>query len=266
MNVFRQELKMIWKVALVWMLVLCGLVLMYIAIYPTFSSDAEATRKILKQIPAAAKAALNLDVDTMLSFLGFFAFTFTNFTLAAGIHAMHVGISMLSREPRSKTTDFLLTKPRGRTSIYLQKFFAGLTVILVTWVVVVAASFGFAKAFGAGNFDLQRFAMLMLALLMIQLWFYAFGLCMSQVLKHVKATIPTTLATVFGFFIVGMLGAILNEPNLRYVSPLKFFDFVGIASGKGYELSFVLTAVISMLVAGIISYIIYTKRDIKAAA
>jgi ABC-2 type transport system permease protein len=106
----------------------------------------------------------------------------------------------------------------------------------------------------------------MCAMLIIQLWFYVFGLAISQIMRRIKSTMPTTLAAVFGFFAVGMLGAILNEQSLRYVSPFRFFDFVGIASGKGYEVPLVVTACLSMIAAWVLSYVIYTKRDIKAVA
>lgn len=265
MNVFLRELKMMRTSWVIWILALCGVLLMYIALYPTFSSDAEATKKIFENVPPAIRAALKIDVDTMLSFLGFFAFTFTNITLMAAIHAMHTGVSILSRESRSKTTDFLLSKPRSRTGIFIQKYCAGLLVVLVTWAVMTAAAFGLAKAFGAGDFDIGRFGLLMLALGIIQLWFFVCGMFVAQIMRRLKSTIPVTLAVVFGFFMVGMLGAILGDEKLRYLSPFKFFDFVDIAAGKGYEPVYGIIAAVSVVVMFVVTYILYVKRDIKAA-
>jgi len=265
MNVFRHELKMLRVSTLLWIIALCGIVLMYIALYPTFSSDAEATTKIFENIPPAIKAALKIDVSAMLSFLGFFAFTFTNITLFAGIHAMHTGVSIMSREQRSKTTDFLLSKPRSRTSVFFQKYTAGFLSIFATWVAVTATAFGLAKAFGAGDFSLRNFGFLMLALLIVQLWFFACGAFMAGILRRIKSTIPVTLAVTFGFFMVGMLGAILGDKWLRYLSPFKFFDSVDIAAGKGYELVYVVIAVVSFAVMLVITYAMYTKKDVKAA-
>ena len=265
MNVFRQELKMLRVGALLWILVLVGIVLMYVALYPTFSSDAELTRKMFANLPPAVKAALKIDVDAMLSFLGFFAFTFTNLTLFAGIHAMHTGVSILSREQRSKTTDFLLSKPRSRSSVFFQKYAAGLLTIVVTWIVVTVAAFGLGKAFGAGDFSLESFGLLMLALLMVQLWFFVCGTFVAGLLRRIKSTIPVTLAVTFGFFMVGMLGAILGDAWLRYLSPFKFFDYVDIAAGKGYELVYVIIAAVSIAAMLVLTYVLYTKKDVRAA-
>lgn len=265
MNIFRRELTMMRTGWVLWTAALCGVLLMYIALYPTFSSDAEVTKKIFENVPPAIRAALKIDVDTMLSFLGFFAFTFTNITLMAAIFAMHTGVSILSRESRSKTTDFLLTKPRSRTGIFVQKYSAGLLVILITWGVMTATAFGLAKAFGAGDFSSGRFGLLMLALLIIQLWFFGCGMFAAQVVRRVKSTIPVTLAVVFGFFMVGMLGAILGDEKLRYLSPFEFFDYVDIAAGKGYEPIFSIVAVVSFVIMLAVTYMLYVKRDVKAA-
>lgn len=265
MNVFRRELAMMRTSWIAWIVALCGVLLMYIALYPTFSSDAEVTKKLFENVPPAIRAALKIDVDTLLSFLGFFAFTFTNTTLIASLFAMHTGVSILSRESRNKTTDFLLTKPQSRTNIFMQKCGAGLLVVFVTWGVMTVAAFGLAKTFGAGDFSLGRFCLLMLTLLIVQMWFFACGVFTSQVMRRVKSTIPVTLAVVFGFFIVGMLGAILGDEKLRYLSPFQFFDYVKIAAGKGYEPVFSLIAAVSIVVMLVFTYRLYVTRDVKAA-
>lgn len=266
MNILRQEVKMMRTGSLIWFGVLGALALMYIGLYPTFSSDAAQTRELFSHVPPAFKAAFNLDVDTLLSFLGFFAFTFTNLTLAAGIYAMHTGVSVMSREQRSKTTDFLLTKPRSRTNVFVQKYLAGLGAVVLVWAGFFAVSFVLAKAFGGGDFGLDRFSMLLVALLIIEVWLYTFGVFLTQVMKRLRSTVPVTLAATFGFFMVGMLGAIINEPKLSYFSPFKFFDFVAIASGKGYDAVYLLVAFVSMFVAGGVAYLLYVKRDEKAVA
>lgn len=266
MNVFWQELKMMRTGTIIWALALCGMLLMYIGLYPTFSNDAAATQKIFASLPPAIKAALNLDVDALLSFLGFFAFTFTNITLIASIHAMHTGVSIASRESRSKTTDFLLSKPRSRTGIFVQKYLAGVSVIIAVWIVMTAAAFGLAKVFGAGDFSVRHFGLLLLTLLITQLWFFTCGIFVAGLLPRLKSTIPTTLAVVFGFFMIGMLEALLNDQNLRYVSPFKFFNYFDIVSGKGYELPYLIVAGVSAVVMLTVAYLLYKKRDTRAVA
>lgn len=266
MNVLWRELKMLRTGTILWVVALSGIVLMYISLYPTFSNDAELTRKLFDTFPPAFKAAFGINIEAMLSFLGFFAFTFTNLTLFASIHAMHTGVSILSRESRSKTTDFLFSKPRSRTSLFVQKYIAGVVVVLMTWAAITLAAFGFAKLFGAGAFDVGRFAQLMGALLMLQLWFFTCGVFTAQLRPKLKSTIPTTLAVTFGFFMLSMLGAILGDEKLRYISPFKFFDYMKIVSEGGYEAVYVCIAAGSLVVMLVTTYVLYIKRDTKAVA
>lgn len=220
---------------------------------------------MFESLPAQVKSALGINVDIMLSFLGFFAFTFTNITLAAAIYAAYSGVMQLSREPRAKVTDFLLTKPRTRSSLFRQKLTAGLGTLTVVWVVFTVTSFVFAKLFGAGDFSLQNFIILMLALYVVMMWFFSCGLFISQIVRRVKAPLSITLAVVFGFFLVGMVGAIMDEPKVRYLSPFRFFDYVSIVAGNAVELRYMVLSLVTILVMVASSYFIYTKRDVAAA-
>lgn len=249
---------------IVWLSILCLLALMYIALYPTFAADAEATKKIFDEMPAAFRTAMNIDVNTMLSFLGFFAFTFTNISLAAGLYGMFVGVSLLSREQRSKTTDFLLSKPRSRSNVFVQKILAGFCTITAVWLAFTAFSFLLAKIFHAGDFDIARFLGLMSALYAVIVWFFACGLLVSQVKKRIKSPLPVTFGVGFGLFVVGIVGAILQEDKIRYISPFRYFDYVDIAAGKGVEMKFVVIALVTIIISALVAYRIYTKKDVAA--
>lgn len=266
MNILRRELAMLRSSTLLWMLALSGVVLMYLSIYPTFARDADLTKRLFDAFPPAFRDAFSIDVNTLLSFLGFFAFTFTNITLIASIHAAYAGVTLLSRESRSKTTDFLFSKPRSRASIFVQKVLAGLLVILLVWLVLVGVSFGLARAFGAGEFSLRDYLLLMVALLVVQLWFYVAGLFMTQLLPRLKSTIPATLAVTFGFFMVSMLAAILGDERFRYFSPFRFFNYVDIAAGRGYEPVYLIIAGVSACIMLGATYVLYTRRDTRAVA
>lgn len=250
---------------IIWVIVICGLGTMYMAVYPAFSNDADAVRKIFSNVPPSVRSGLGLDIEALLSFLGFFAFTFLNITLAAGIHAMLTGLGIFSREQRSKTTDFLLSKPRTRTNLFIQKFLAGLVTILGIWVIFSVVMFVLTRLFGAGDFSLKRFAGILFGMLAVQLWLYVFGIFVSQLMKRMKTTVPTALAVVFGFFLVGVVGAILNEPKARYFSPFKFFDYVGMAAGKSYEPVYIIIAASTTVLFGTLAYMLYRKRDIRSA-
>lgn len=264
MNVFRQEVAFARTLSIVWAFVLIGLSLMYAAIYPTFAHDASAMRDVFAHIPEQVRAVLSIDVNAMLTFLGFFAITFTNLSLFGSIYAMYTGLSIFSREARNKTTDFLLTKPRTRSSIFIEKFLAGFTLVVIVWIVLTVVTFALAKIFGAGDFSVTRYFMMMAGLLMTQVWFYAAGIATSQLVGKVKAVISPTLTVTFGFFMVGVVGSIVGVHALRYLSPFKYVDYVQLATGHQYAASYLIAGAVGVVAFVIISWRRYVQRNERA--
>ncbi len=265
MNVYRQELRLEWRSMFAWIGVLALVTLLFLSIFPSFSHDIEASRKLLEGLPPQLRDAFGLSLNTFFSFLGFYAYVFTYIGLAGAVQAMNLGLGILSREARSKTTDFLLTKPVARRTIFMQKLLAALTVLLVTNTVLVAVTLLLARLFGAGEFSLRTFGILALAFLIVQLIFLALGLLVSQLMR-VKSIITISLAIVFGFFAVGMVQAMTGDEALRYVSPFKFFDHMKIVTDKTFETPFVWLSV-AIVIGGIAAaYSIYRHRDVRNAA
>jgi ABC-2 type transport system permease protein len=63
-----------------------------------------------------------------------------------------------------------------------------------------------------------------------------------------------------------MLDSIIGAENARYLTPFKYFDVGYIAAHTGYELRFILTEAVVVVVCIVASYVIYTRKDIQAPA
>ena len=121
MNVFKFELRSLRIMLLLWALAFVALITIYISVYPSFSKDAAATQQLFATLPFAVHAALGMNVETLFSFLGFLGNVFTVILLASAMFGASLGLGLFSREGRARTTDFLLTKPRRRSSIFFAK-------------------------------------------------------------------------------------------------------------------------------------------------
>jgi ABC-2 type transport system permease protein len=266
MNVFLHELRMSRGFMLTWFVAFIGLSLMYISLYPAFAHDATATKEMLENLPEAVRSVFSLDFTTILSFLGFYAFILVEYSLFAAFFAMYIGLSIPSRESRSKTTDFLLTKPRSRTSLFFQKMLAGLFVVVCGWGVMTVSTLVFTRLFNVESFDMTNFMNIQGALLILLLWFYAAGLLVSQLVRRIKSVVALTFGIVFGLFAIGMVQGLIGDEKLRYFSPFRYFNFADLASGQGFEPQFLIVALASLLVAVIVSGVLYIRRDVRAVA
>jgi ABC-2 type transport system permease protein len=232
--------------------------------FPAFSSDAAEFKKILEGYPEALRKAIGLSIDSLTSFLGFYSFTFLYIMLCGAMQAMNLGTSIISKEVREKTADFLLTKPVTRTKIMTSKLLAALASLVITNIVYLIAVNIMSSIVNTEEYSTKIFFMLSITLFFLQLIFLALGIIISVVMPKIKSVLPISLSTVFGLFFIGAIGATSGDEALRYISPFKYFDTAYIIKNSSYEASFIITGIVFIILAISASYLIYSKKDVHA--
>ncbi|HEX2927465.1 MAG TPA: ABC transporter permease subunit [Ruminiclostridium sp.] len=267
MNMYLHELKSMRKTAIIWAVSLIALSALFLCIYPSMAGDAEEFKKLLANYPPAVRAMLGINLDYITSLLGFYSMVFSFITLCGAIQGMNMGISILSKESRERTADFLLVKPVSRKSIVTAKLLAAFTAILATNVVFYAVTLLIANAVKTDDFSGKLFFMINLTVFFIEIIFMAIGMVVSVFFKKLKSVLPVSLGVVFGFYMIGaLISTGKNDDAARYISPFKYFDITYIIKNAGYEVSYLITGAIIVAAAIIASYVIYIKKDIHAVS
>lgn len=264
MNMVLHELRSYRKSTLIWMCTLVALVVLLLSMFPTFAKDAEQFKSMLRTMPEAVLKAVGVQIETITSILGFYAYVFMYISLCGAIQAMNLGTSILSKEIREKTADFLLTKPVTRTAVVSAKLLAAFISLLITNLVYLAAAVIMALVVKNGDFEMSKLVLISVTLLFIQLIFLALGFFVSVLVLKIKSVLPISLGTVFAFFIIGMLGATSGDEVIRYFTPFKYFDPAYIMQHASYERSFLWLGLGIVVAAIVMSYVVYRKRDIHA--
>jgi len=263
MNIFLHELRANRKTTLIWALSLAFVVVFFLSLFPSFAHNADDVKKILMNYPETLRKAIGLSIDTITSLPGFYSYCFLYITLTGAIQAMNLGASIISKEIREKTADFLLTKPVSRPKIMTAKLLAALTSLVITNVIYLVVANIMAKIISPG-YDSKIFILISLSLFFVQLIFLAMGILASVIFQKMKSVLTVSLSTVFGFFIVNMLASTTNTKDLRYITPFSFFDPAYITQHSSYESVFLYIEAVFIIVAIFASYIIYTTKDIDA--
>ncbi|MEP7204997.1 MAG: ABC transporter permease subunit [Candidatus Saccharibacteria bacterium] len=266
MNMFWREVANYRRATVIWTVTLSILVSGFLSIFPAFSRDAGAAQQILTHLPAAVRSALDLSLASFFTVYGFFSYLFTFVALAGAVQAMNLGVGLLSREDSGKTVDFLLTKPVSRQRVVTSKLLAGTLLLVATNLVFSTVALVMAKSVSAAAFSSRTFLLLSATLLLIQLFFLALGVLMSVIIPKIKSVIAISLPTVFSFFIIGTLGAIIGNDAVKYLSPFKFFDPGYIVGRAGYEPKFLMIEAAFILISLSLSYVIYLQKDIRATS
>lgn len=262
MNILLHELRAYRKSTIIWTISLIGIAALFMSLYPSFSRDTEEFRKLLEGYPAALREAFGINLDTFFSILGFYCYGLSFVTLSGAIQAMNLGTSIVSKEVREKTADFLLTKPVTRQRVLANKLLAAFISIIITNIVYIAAATLIANQVKTDDFQLSIFILLSLTLFFVQLIFLAVGIIISVIVPKIKSVLTVSLATVFTFYFLGMFSSI--DEAKRYLSPFKYFDTAYIMEKSGYEISFLITGAVVIILAIGASFLIYTKKDIHS--
>lgn len=255
---------MIWRSVVGWTVTLILVSALYMSVYPAFKNDVDTVREMFNKLPEAMKQAMGIGSMDMFTFLGFLGNVFPFITLIGAIQAMSYGLGMVSKERTAKTTDFLLTKPVTRTKVFVTKFSASMVALILTQVAVYGTLLVLSIFVGAGDFSAKRFWMIVIVLSMIQLWFFSFGLLVASFVKKIRSTTPLALSFVFGFFIVGLLGAVIGEEEVRALTPFKYISYQRVVEHGEYDMLYVLLVVAVFVVGSTVAYLVYKKKDVPA--
>jgi Putative exporter of polyketide antibiotics len=267
MNMYVHELKALRKSTILWTVVLIGLAAMYLSIYPGMASDAKGFVRLLANYPPQIRAMLGINLSYITSILGFYSMIFSFIVLCGAIQGMNLGLSVLSKESREQTADFLLVKPVSRPAIVTAKLFASLTTIFAADCIFYGAVVLIANGVKTENFDGKIFFLINLTLLFIQLLFFAVGMALSVLFSKLKTVLPLSLGVVLGFYLIGaLINSGKSDPAVRYFSPFSYFNLAYILRHSAYETPYLITAAGIAAAAVIVSYIVYSKKDIHAVS
>lgn len=267
MNIFLHELKSLRKSTIIWTCSMIALAVLYFSIYPSMVNDAESFKELLGNYPAPVRAMLGINLDYITSILGFYSMIFSFIILCGAIQSMNLGLSIISKESRERTADFLLVKPVSRSAIVSAKLMAAFTAIVVTDAVFFVVSTIVANSVKTADFSGKLFFMINLTLFFIQLIFLAIGLAISVFFNKLKSVLPISLGVVFGFYMIGaLLAAGKEEDMVRLISPFKYFDIPYIINNASYETAYLIASAVIVIAAVAVSYIIYIKKDIHAVS
>ncbi|NLI21270.1 MAG: ABC transporter permease subunit [Clostridiales bacterium] len=265
MSIFLHELRFYRRNTAIWTASLCAGTALLFSMFPAFAGNTQALEDVLRNYPDVVQKAFGLSPETIGTVPGFYSFIVTFLMLCGAVQAISLGISVLSKEIAGKTADFLLTRPLTRGRVLTAKLLAVLCCVAATSAVSIGATFAMAFSVKDAAFDLGPFVLMALSFFWVQLIFLALGFLIGAAAPKIRSVLPISLSTVFGLFIVGMVAAALDQKDLYYLSPFKYFDTVGILQTSAYQTSFVVTAAAVTALAVCAGYAVYGRRDIQAA-
>lgn len=262
--IFKREMKRNLKSLIIWSLILAGLVLMMLSIYPQMAADQKAVEDMMKSYPEPLKKAFGMNELNFGSLLGFYGIEiYMMTTLVGSIYAALLASGILVKEENEKTIEFLLSKPVTRTEIVGQKLAAVVTnLVLMNVLLTLTSIAGFQFADGE-RYDGRTFAVLMAATFLLHLTIASISFLLSAFMRRSRNIVSVSLGIVFiSYFLHITAGVSEKFESLKYVSFFKYVDAAHIVAEGAMEAVYVW---IMLLLTGFCiaaAFLYYKRKDI----
>jgi ABC-2 type transport system permease protein len=264
-TIFMHELRMSWRSVVAWSISVAVLILLFGALFPGFSADAELLNEAMSRFPPQLLEAFGMTGINLASVLGFFSLVFLFVQLCLAIQAANYGFGLVSIEEREWTADFMVAKPVTRTQIMTSKLLAALVGLTITNVVVWISSFAFVTLFSTGKtYETTPLLVLLLGITAFQLFFLSVGLAISLLVKRIRSVVPYSMALAFGMYVLSVFGDMLGESFLEKITPFQHFAPRYVVAHGSYNMALVSISVLVIVVALVASYALYQRRNIPA--
>lgn len=260
MNIIKRELRANLKSFIIW---ISALLLLFIAVSTEFSAFRE-NPDIIEALDGfdAFYQALGITISNMGTPEGYISMMSIYLYVPIAISSTLLGSSIISKEERAKTAEYLFTLPVKRETVLKSKIIVGF-IYVFTFVLLLIL--GLTLAFY--RFDLTStfynfMFYLAFGLFFTGLIFMAIGMFFASYLKQYKRSGAVSLSIAVGSFMLNMLVQLVEELDfLKYIIPYKYFDVEEMLNGN-IETIFVLLSliIISSSLAGV--FIFYKKRDL----
>lgn len=266
MNIYKHELKMNLRSVVTWSVTVVVIIFIFLAIFSSMSADAAIMNDMLDQFPEELLMAFGMNGIDFSTILGLYALAFVFCQICLAVQAANYGFSLVSIEERELTADFLLAKPVARTSILTGKLLSAITGLTITNLFVWIGSFIFINVFNSGDsIELKPLVLLLASIIVFQLFFLTVGLIISLLVRRVRNVTAFTMALVFGMYLLNAFGDMLGDDTLEIITPFNHFEPNYIINHAAYDFPVLLVSVALIIVSVTSSYILYLRRDMRAA-
>ncbi|MDG1332229.1 MAG: ABC transporter permease subunit [Crocinitomicaceae bacterium] len=262
-NLYLKELKRNRKNLMIWSAIVIGFTLMVTAIFPYMAEMGDNITVLMDSIPAELGKALGVDADTWSSILGFYSTYYSIYIiLLVSIYTASTGATIISKEEKEGTSEFLLTKPVSRQTIVFSKLMSLFTLSLIIFAIQTITALISINAFATSSVNWGVFTQMHLSGLIIILFFTAAGVLISMFVTPKKNFMGIVVGMTFGTYFLNAIGKSAEAVEwISYISPFRYLEIT-----KDPTVSFnYVGALILLVIAGGMLYLVnrvYMKKDI----
>ena len=264
MTIFMKELKRSRRSLILWCSVIGATALFGILEYPIMADYGNMIASVLDVMPKLIQIIFGVYGADLTTSMGYYVVMYFWFGLIVFTHAAYLGASIISKEQRDKTAEYIFTKPYKRDTIVTAKIMVAVVNILVVAIVVGVISALAMAALGVGLGGLISVFISIIGMFVTQLVFVAVGLlCSAIFIKYNVATLSSIAVLIVAYIVSFAIEYIGTADYLSFLSPLRYFEVQRVISNGISPLYLFVSAVIISL-SLYFTLALYREKDFHA--
>jgi ABC-2 type transport system permease protein len=264
MNLFWREIKAQRKTLIIWCIGAIILVASGMSKYAVYATSGQSMNEIISKMPKSIQVLLGFGSFDLSTADGYFDFLFIYLVVMATIHAALLGSTIIAKEERDRTSEFLVVKPISRSAIITAKLIAALTNVFLINIATLISSIFIVDYYAKGESHPSNIIILMAGMFMLQLIFMLLGSAIGAFLNSPKSAPSITAITLFAAYLLSMFIDLNNKLEyLQYLTPFKYFEAKNILIDNSFAPIFMILSFVIMAVLLRLTYSFYQKRDLR---
>lgn len=261
MTLTKHELRQGWKSLIIWTISIGFFVAICVFMYPEMGSEMETVDDLFSSM-GAFTAAFGMDRLNFGTLIGFYAVECGNILgIGGAFFAALIGISVLAKEEKERTAEFLLTHPVSRPRIITEKLTSVMLQIIIMNAAIYILSLMSIIIIGEG-IPWKELSLLHLSYFLIQIELAGICFGISAFLKIGGLGIGLGIATVMYFLnIVANISE--SAEFLKYITPFGYAEGADIITDMSLDIGKVLLGMIFTAIGIALAYWKYSQKDIQ---
>ena len=263
-NLYLKELKRNRKNLMIWSSIVIGFTFMVLAIFPYMAEMGEGMSSLMESIPPEIGKAMGMDAETWSSILGFYSTYYGVYIIVLiSIFTTSTGATIISKEEKDRTSEFLLTRPISRKEIVISKLLSLFTLSFLIFGIQTTAAIIGIQLFAVTDVDWAVFTQMHVSGLVLVLFFTTIGVLISMFVTPKKNFMGIVVGLTFGTYFLNAIGK--SADAVSWISYLSPFNYLEITKDPSVSFNYI-SAILMLIIGGGLLYYsnkIYSKKDIN---
>ena len=260
MTLIKHELKQGRITLIIWTAVIAFMLALGVLVYPEMEKQMGEVSTMFAEM-GGFSAAFGMDRLNFGEFIGFFGVECGNILgLGGAFFSALLGISVLAKEEKEQTAEFLLTHPVSRRNVVGQKFISMILQIIILNAAVMLVTVLSVYVVGESA-DSRPLFLLFLAYFILQIEVASVCFGISAFISRSGAGIGLGLAALLYF--LNIIANLTEDAKfLKYITPFGYTEGADIVADECLNAEYLAVGLVLTVIGISVGFYRYCKKDI----